>query len=160
LIAPLIPDIACVAAPEIALWRSCRVLSPIGWSQRPAHRLVSLHRSRLLMRKETGILTGSRNVGYLAVRKPHISVIRRKWHLSANQTGVADLVAIYPHDAIETPVLEIMCSHPTNTVPGSRISIYIVDVYVGDIHRTVEVIPAAIIASAPPGTKDFVGSKR
>src|SRR4029077_15404556 len=113
-----------LSAPNPVLWRHCLISR-------------TLHRRRLLLREKARILIGPRHDSRLPVGESHIAVAGREWHLPAHHSRLPDLVAAKPRHVVETAALELAYANRADTVRDPRISVYICDAYVSNIHATV-----------------------
>jgi hypothetical protein len=87
--------------------------------------LASLHRIRLLVGEEAGVLAAARDHPSLAVREALICGTGGERHLAADDARRADLGTAGAHHVIEAAALEIVGRDRTNAISVVGISIYV-----------------------------------
>src|ERR1035437_5434788 len=95
----------------------------------------------------------ARDHGGGAVRESPICGTRIKRHLAADDARRAHLGAGGTHHMVEASALKIACRDRADAISVASISIYVVYIYIGNIHPTVEA--AARVAASPPGVEDL-----
>src|ERR1035437_6621568 len=101
-----------------------------------------------------GCCVAARNHGRGTVREAHVGGTRGKRHLAADDSRSAHLGAGGTHHVVEASALEIAGRDRADAIPIASISIYVGNIYVANIHRTVEAA-VAIVAASPPGVEDL-----
>src|ERR1019366_1142018 len=100
------------------------------------------------------VCVAARDHGGGAVRKAHVGGTRSKRHLAADDPRSAHLGAGGTHHVVEASALEIAGRDRADAIAVASISIYVVYICVGNIHRTVEAT-VAIVPASPPGVEDL-----
>ena len=130
---------------------------------RPVHTLrrhAAGTRSSLRRMKERGVAGASRHVRRRAAGEPRSSASSRQWNGTADHSSRRELRRRGPHDAGNSPVLEVMHRKPSHAIGDTCVLIGISDVYAGNIHGTVDVSGGTVESPAPPRVEDFIRRQR
>ena len=122
-----------------------------------------LHRRRRAAAEKVRVLGTVRNARHRAARIPQTRGARRHRQLAAHQASLMHLGAGSPRDIAESSLPEIRRGNRRNTVGHTRVSIYVCDIYVGNIHATVEesgIAKTGIEPTAPPRIKGLKRRQR
>src|ERR1039458_2995160 len=120
----------------------------------------SLHRCRLLARKEMRVRGGARRGGDLPFREAQVRRARGNRHSTLHHPRVADLGAGVVRDTLEASPLEIRATNTVDTIYHASISIYIRDTSVRNVDVSVDVPGPAVVSASPPRAKHLVGTQR
>src|ERR1051325_3082399 len=84
------------------------------------------------------------------MRRMAAGLARSDWHFAANHPGLLNLSRTDPLHMSKSAGAEIVSAQTRNAIGDTRISIDICDIYIGNVHRSVD------ITAAPPGVEGLI----